>query len=128
MKMKESPNCSFCHTHEETLRHLFIDCRYVTPIWNGLQTLCNVAFSDEEKLFGLHEKIEDKAFDFLSHITIIAKQCIHSNRMATSKPDFDQVKAKILDVEYVERQIALRNYKLERHLNKWRKLDDMLRD
>ena len=127
--MKESPNCSFCDSQEETLSHLFIECRYVKPIWNGLQTLCNVVFSDEEKLFGLHEKIDDKSYDLLSHITIIVKQCIHMSRMATSKPDFDQVKAKILDVEHTERQIALRNSRLERHLNKWRKLDDLfLRD
>ena len=122
--MKESPNCSFCNSHEETLNHLFIECRYVTPIWNGLQTLCRVVFSDQEKLFGLYEKIDDKSYDFLSHITIIAKQCIHSSRLATSKPDFDQVKAKILDVEHTERQIALRNSRLDRHLNKWRNLDD----
>ena len=129
LKMKESPNCSFCDSQEETLSHLFIECRYVKPIWNGLQTLCNVVFSDEEKLFGLHEKIDDKSYDLLSHITIIVKQCIHMSRMATSKPDFDQVKAKILDVEHTERQIALRNSRLERHLNKWRKLDDLfLRD
>ena len=120
IKYKESPRCSFCNDHDETLKHLFIDCKFVKPLWNSLQSLLNYTFTDEEKLFGLYEKIDDDNFDLISHITIITKQCIHLCRYANSKPTFEQINAKIVEIENIEYRIALKNKKLERHLIKWK--------
>ena len=105
---KETSNCSFCNEHIETLRHLFIDCRYVKLIWNDLQTLFNETLSDEQKLFGLFEKIDDNAFDLLSHITILTKQCIHVSRMVSSKPTYRQVMRKISEVEIKDIKLVRR--------------------
>ena len=121
LKMRETPECSFCNEHEETLRHLFIECKYVKTIWNDLQNLCSVSFGDNDKLFGFYEKIDDKSYDVLSHITIIVKQCIHRSRLAPKIPTFQEVKAKIIETEQTERDIALRNAKLKKH-NKWARL------
>ena len=118
---KETPNCSFCNEHIETLGHLFVDCRYVKLIWNDLQTLFSEILTDEQKLFGLFEKIDNSSFDLLSHVTIITKQCIHVSRMASSKPSYRQVMRKISEVENIEYQIAVRNAKLDVHLRKWSK-------
>ena len=117
----ESPNCTFCSEHIETLKHLFIDCKHVRVIWNDLQTLLNEQLNDEEKLFGLFEKIDDNSSDLISHITIIVKQVIHVSRMASSRPSLRQVIRKISEVERIEYQIAIRNSKLARHLTKWMK-------
>ena len=120
IKYKESPLCSFCNDHDETLKHLFIDCTFVKPLWNSLQSLLNYTFTDEEKLFGLYGKIDDNNCDLISHITIITKQCIHLCRCANSKPTFEQINAKIVEIENIEYKIALKNKKLERHLTKWK--------
>ena len=90
-------------------------------IWNDLQTLLNEQLNDEEKLFGLFEKIDDNSSDLISHITIIVKQVIHVSRMASSRPSLRQVIRKISEVERIEYQIAIRNSKLARHLTKWMK-------
>ena len=123
LKIRQTPECSFCDEHEETLKHLFLECKYVKTIWNDLQNLCNVSFSDNNKLFGFYDKLDDKSYDVLSHITIIVKQCIHASRLAPKKPDFQEVIARIKDTEQTERDIALRNAKLEKHLNKWTRLN-----
>ena len=41
---------------------------------------------------------------------------------ANSKPTFEQINAKILEIENIEYTIALKNKKLERHLTKWKLL------
>ena len=117
---KDTPNCSFCNEHTETLRHLFIDCSIVKMIWNDLQALLNEKLTGEQKLFGLFEKIDDTAFDLLNHITIITKQCVHVSRMVSTKPTCRQVIKKISEVENIEYQIAVRNAKLNLHLRNGR--------
>ena len=105
----------------KTLRHLFIDCKYVNWIWNDLQALLNENFKDEEKLFGLYEKIDDSSSDLTSHITIIFKQVIHVSRHTSSKPSLKQVIRKIAEIERIEYHIAKKNSKLDRHFRKWTK-------
>ena len=126
LKMRDTPECSFCKEHEETLKHLFIECKYVKTIWNDLQNECNVSLSDNEKLFGLYENIDDKSYDALSHITIMVKQCIHKSRLAQKIPVFREVKAMIRSIEETERDIAIRTAKLEKHLNKWQNVNSIL--
>ena len=94
IEYKESPKCSFCNEHDETLKHLFVDCSFVKPLWNSLQCLLKCTFTDEKKLIGLYKKVDDTTCDLLSHITIITRQCIHLCRYANSKPSFDQINAK----------------------------------
>ena len=122
---RQTQNCTFCSEHIETLRHLFIDCKHVKVIWNDLQAIFNENFNDEEKLFGLYEKIDDSYSDLMSHITIIIKQVIHMSRMTSSKPTLKQLIRKISEVERIEYQIAIRNSKLDRHLKKWKKWTEM---
>ena len=71
--IKESNKCTFCKGPEESLRHLFVDCKFVQPIWNELHNLMNESLRDDEKIFGKYENIDDKPFDLLSHVTIIVK-------------------------------------------------------
>ena len=122
VKIKDSSACSFCKSEEESLQHLFIECKYVKPIWNDLQIFMNESFRDDEKLFGKYEHIDDNAYDLDSHITIITKQSIHDSRIRHSLPSFNEVKNKIIEIENIERQIALRNFKLASHQSKWAKL------
>ena len=124
--IKDSSQCSFCKGQEESLRHLFIECEFVQPIWSDLHNLMNERFRDDEKLFGKYENINDKNYDLLSHLTIIVKQSIHASRIAYSLPSFDKVKSKIREVERIERQIALKNSKLELHLKKWEGLSTLV--
>ena len=93
--IKDSSQCSFCKGQEESLRHLFIECEFVQPIWSDLHNLMNESFRDDEKLFGKYENINDKNYDLLSHLTIIVKQSIHASRIAYSLPSFDKVNSKI---------------------------------
>ena len=126
LKMRETSECSFCKEHEETLRHLFIECKYVKSIWNDLQSQLNVLLGDNEKLFGLYENMDDKSYDALSHITIIVKQCIHRSRLIPKRPEFREVKAMIRDIEHTERDIAMRAAKFEKHLSKWQRANSIL--
>ena len=47
MKQIASPFCSFCHTEEETIIHLFWECPQVKNLWRQLFDWCSIYVSAE---------------------------------------------------------------------------------
>ena len=70
---KDSPNCDFCQNSPETIKHIFCNCEYVTPIWKNLvkinQNKFDVDFtlSNFEKIFGVYKD------NFLSYLILCVK-------------------------------------------------------
>ena len=40
----DSPNCSLCKKHEETIVHLFYECEYVKRFWDKVKNLLDNIF------------------------------------------------------------------------------------
>ena len=102
MKIVSSPLCTFCHTSEESLEHLFCYCEHSITFWKSvvlwLKSIdIDIDFlSDYDIIFGLAQKNLNWAL--LNHIIIIGKQVIYSNRLKNFLPVLPQV---FLKIKYV---------------------------
>ena len=124
MKIVSCPLCTFCHTSEKSLEHLFCHCEHSITFWKSvvlwLKSMnIDVDFlSDYDIIFGLTQKNLNWAL--LNLRIIIGKQVIYSNRLKNFLPVLPQVFLKIKYVESIERFIALKYNKLKIHDEKWK--------
>ena len=64
-KAGQSELCEFCHSHSETIQHLFWNCREVQKFWNELSKLLSTkcthaysfSFNEHLVIFGFSENI-----------------------------------------------------------------------
>ena len=124
----ESAECSFCKSEIETLEHLFSACIHVSPLWNYLSSiLINThsinTLNTSQKLLGLYEMIERNNYDVVNHLTLTLKYHIHLSKFREILPSIAGFKELIKDTEMIEKRIATRKHKLNRHHDKW---DDIL--
>ena len=122
--IRESPNCSFCDQHTETLEHLFIACPKVAPLWILLFQILKESHSLDnieahEKIFGMFQQIDNTSYDIINHLIITVKYYVHICKYINTIPEKDRLIEKIRDTERLEKLIAMRKSKLERHQNKW---------
>ena len=120
--IKASPLCTFCKEEVETLSHLFIECDCVKKIWQELEKNLKYYYTNSQKIFGCFENTNDRAFDILSHLTIITKYYIHKCRLQKFKPSYIALKNEITSIESIELKIATKSNKIKRHLEKWDKV------
>ena len=118
-KMIESPNCSFCEDHPETIYHLFIACRHVRPLWSNLEQMLEVSLNDQEKLLGCFSSMTNKKFDVISHVTILVKYYIHICRINKNTPCPKVLKRRIIYSQFIKSEIAKKKNKEELHDRKW---------
>ena len=122
--IRESPNCSFCDQHTETLEHLFIACPYVVPLWIFLCQILKESHSLDniearDKIFGMFQQIDNTSYDIINHLIITVKYYVHICKYMTKIPEKKGLIEMIRDTERLEKLIAMRKGKLERHQNKW---------
>ena len=119
MKRVSSPLCTFCHTSEESLEHLFCYCEHSITFWKSVAlwlksiNIDSDFLSDYDMIFGLAQKNLNCAL--LNNI-IIGKKVIYSNLLKNFLPVLPQV---FLKMKYVE-SIALKNNKLKINAEKWK--------
>ena len=89
IKIKDSPNWSFCNITPETYNHIFIECPVVKPIWDEVIKVIiqkinkPLNVSTFEKMFGFDD---DK---FLTHLFLLLKYYIY---IANSKTNHQILK------------------------------------
>ncbi len=122
-KIKDTDKCTFCNVQSETLLHLFWKCQTAEHIWNSLthwyreKTGQTVDLTSKKVLFG---KPMNNALHCLNTIVVITLQYIYASRCLGNIPNFGHLKAKILDVQNMEKYIAIKNDKLKKHESKWK--------
>ena len=68
---------------------------------------------------GIYTEVENNDFDIVNHLILTTNYYIHLTRIQESQPRLGDLKRKLLDTEYLERQIAINKGKLEIHERKW---------
>ena len=83
-KLVESPLCSMCGVEDETVTHLFAECRYSTKLWEELQnasasklSLPNV--SDQNAFLGIIDCQSSSVA--INHLLLIYKRYVYICRM-----------------------------------------------
>ena len=93
-KIVESPLCGFCARENESIEHLFWNCRFVKTLWNDIMSVIrekcphasNLRFDDMLVLFGISNVVRtDMGLDLL---IIWAKFFIFKSKLQKTIPAF----------------------------------------
>ncbi len=121
-KIVDSDMCTFCNTEPETYIHLFWECHVAKQIWNQIVSWCknkaNRNITPSLKKIMLC-KLSTNRLDCVNSICLITLQYIYGCRCLKKLPNFAQLKSKISDEQNVEKYIATKNNKLDKHRKKW---------
>lgn len=107
MKFVESPLCSFCKIHEETIEHLFWNCHIVSSFLLDVETMfigrCFV-FSKEDFFFGFKQLLKHPYNFLIYHSKFYIFQCKQVNKL----PNIFEFEYKFKFALEVEKQISMR--------------------
>ena len=85
-----SPVCSFCDNNDESLRHLFVHCSFVSTFWDQIliwNPICRdnfVNLDDNAILFGIPSTGQTEGnYLILNTIILVGKQTIYQCRKKT---------------------------------------------
>ena len=123
-KMKDNSNCSFCGKEPETLVHLFTQCQKVVELWEELisyiRNRYNITIHLDPKGIILNQLQSISKTHIANFMCLITKQYIYRQRCLNKELQFRALKAQIQSIEQVEKYIAVKNGKLNKHTMKWK--------
>ena len=81
----KTPLCSFCHSYDETIKHIFLECMYVKQLWNHLRLFLTNDISlpiltPQTAIFGFINGIETNVYKIKYHILLIFKLHVYKSR------------------------------------------------
>ena len=121
--MEENDLCYFCQKHRETLLHLFWECEEVQALWKQVVDFLKKEFKVNNKELCASSIISNDICQPRNHagnfICLLTKQFIYSQRCLKKDISFPALKAKIFKIQSVEKYIAAKNQKLDKHYQKW---------
>ena len=117
--------CTRCGMENESLKHAFWDCREVqyfwSEVWQTFNEILNVQMKWDPRLllFGLLDDIDTYVPQIYWLCLLLAKQYIWKARWGSSTLKKDKWWQNVKEVEKCERENAMYNGKLNRHIDKW---------
>jgi hypothetical protein len=112
-KIINSPVCDFCKSEEETLLHLFWECKYTKKFWEDFQLLIkekcthciNLNLSEILVIFGMKENVKtDRVFDLL---LLLGKNYIYNCKWKETRPCIS-VFTRIIKERYITEKYAFK--------------------
>ena len=99
LNIVNSPNCGLCNLHQETLTHLFYECRTANTLWNKLSVWITeklritVDFNTEMVILGYLER--DENYIRLNSIILITKSYIFWSLQNKIQPNIHTLQVRI---------------------------------
>ena len=122
----KTPLCSFCHSYDEVIKHIFLKCIYVKQLWNHLRLFLmnDISLSiltPQTAIFGFINGNENSVYEITNHIFLIFKLRVYKSRersiLELSRLINEIKKVKLLGKKSVQNHIR----KLEQYNIKWEK-------
>ena len=123
---KDTKLCSYCKLQDETINHIFAECKFAIKLWSDLRHYCQSSFvvpilNPQSAIFGFFETDPDLVI-LLNHILLLYKYYIYSSR-DSSKLSFKALLKNIKKVFVLEKKISSGNErKTEAFIKKWSKI------
>lgn len=114
--------CTFCELEEESLSHLFIECRHVKIIWTRfciwIREKCNfeISLKKEHCILGLYPHKKQKA---INKLIIWCKWIIYKNKLLGNIPVFLHIQRELKQYYETERFISYKNLNQEHFEKEW---------
>ena len=127
MGLSDTPLCSFCHSDNETISHLFYSCNISTSVWSDIQAFFSSkialpTLTLQSAVLGFFETDHDNSI-FFNNILLMYKITLYRNREKGSVTSNNVIK-NLKNRENIEKSIAARNANtLQKHSVKWRILN-----
>lgn len=129
-KIRDSKKCTFCGRDDETIIHLFIECHIVQDFWRRVIDIFKFKFNDNRlnslspvsKHQIIFNTVSGHPCDYLNTLLLIAKRHIYVARCYKEKPNVNAYIKQIVNYIEIERYIAIKNRKIEKHEQKWSKV------
>ena len=103
--------------------HILWECHVAQHLWKQLSDFCKnkanrtVNISLQNVIFC---RIVPKPFDCINTMCLLTSQYIYSSRCLKVIPNFACLKSKIVDMQNLEKYIAMKNESLKKHETKWK--------
>ena len=129
VKLSDSQLCTFCNTETETLEHLLVDCDKVVSIWrdiieNLLQPFGVTNLTKSEIILGCITLAQQNSI--INHIILEAKYYIYVCKLEKCIPLYNRFKNRLRITENIEKQIAIKAKKVQKHTHKWHHISNYL--
>ena len=119
---KDDDSCSFCGEEPESYPHLFILCKLIQPMWVQIEQFM-MQFDSTEIRFDVASvicnRIVSKSRNVKNFICLLFKQYLYRQRCLSKEPKISEFKQIVWRTERIEKYIAEKNNKLEKHRKKW---------
>ena len=119
----ESPMCTYCQKEPETILHLFTGCSIIKGMWLEIKYFMNenyaVKMSSLEPLSIIFNKVS--ANMLANFVCLLFKQYIYRQRCLQKDLSLHEFKSMVHKTENLEKYIAIKRNKINKHNNKWRK-------
>ena len=121
MNITRNDACTFCHTENETLLHLFFECRFTRSFWGQLSNLiknkCDIdlrTWNETDILFG------NRALGIaLNKIIIQGKMHIYYCRIKKLRPEIANFRSYLVNNYKIEKYISIQYMKSEQFDRVW---------
>ena len=125
----DSPLCSFCKMHEETISHLFFECLQTKMLWEFLNNFFNNTIilpnlTLQTAILGFDGNVHDKVL--VNHILLIFKLYIYNSR-EKGQISTNNLIANITKIKKTEKELATISLKcIDFYNKKWEKTNRVL--
>ena len=81
----KTPLCSICHSYDETIKHIFLECLCVKQLWNHLRLFlmndaCLPILTPQTVISSFINGIENNVYKITNHILLIFKLHVYKSR------------------------------------------------
>ena len=115
--------CSFCHSYDESIKPIFLECMYVKQLSNHLRsfTICLPIPTPQTAIFGFINGTENNVYEIKNHMLLIFKLHVYKSRergdLELSRLINEIKKVKLLEKNSAQNHVR----KLEEYNIKWEK-------
>ena len=119
--LKESDTCTFCEEDQESMVHLFWECKYVLPLWRYLKYLCdsNNIVCEVDAFAMLYNSVHNSGTHVVNFIVIFILQYIYRTQCKGIRPRVETLENELELHHKIEYANAKLSNKLNRHIVKW---------
>ena len=115
--------CTFCSKEKETVSHLLYECDSVKEFWDKVCELVHTRYPTIETIWNVQSVLNNRVVKTVHHVVnficLFAKQHIYAQRCLKKQLSIAHFKRSLLQVENMEKYIAMKNGKIELHDKKW---------
>ena len=123
----DNPLCTFCNISEETMSHLFIECKFVARLWKDIKRIIHpIEINTQFENIVLNKVNEEHMV--LNLLALIVKQLVYRKRCQKAKPNLQSLYYEIRMHYCISKYNAKRDRNIEKHNTFWNPVQKLFQE